>query len=499
MFARSAQVLLVIGVAAIAAAGCGGSTPPPKAATKAESAPAPVAHKVTQVTPGQKVGIMSGAGAGELTGDAKNAYEQGFQAWLAGDLERAKTLFGDAARKAPSTGAPRYSLGCVLERLGDTQGALDSYRAAYVANSKYEVAMGAYAVLLATTGHGSDAEQFLSDKLAQNKDSPALLTYKAEVKSIEGDSPGCQQIIQQALAKQPDYKDAMVAIARDYYRNHRWDLAKYALGAILDGADDGSIPPRDKGNAEALLLRGLIEREIGQRKQALADFDQAVQNRPDLFEAYVNLGEMKLEAGNASEALGPLESAVRYAPNVPVAHLDLGDCYRLLGRTGDAKSELDHALAMDSTLAGAHYDLGLLYLFSPSVPGSSSQEDQLSKAIHELELFRSMRGAKTAKGQGDDVDELLSTAKRKQSELALKKQAAAPPTDAPAAASASPAPAPSAPAKTPSTAAAPPIRTVPGKTTAPAHTKTVAPAPPKSGAPATPSGGGGNIVRELPK
>ncbi len=53
----------------------------------------------------------------------------------------------------------------------------------------------------------------------------------------------------------------MIVIARDYYRGRRWDLAQYALQAILDGADDGSIPPRDKGNGEALLLRGLIERE----------------------------------------------------------------------------------------------------------------------------------------------------------------------------------------------------------------------------------------------
>jgi tetratricopeptide (TPR) repeat protein len=503
MFVRSASLLLAVGLIGLAGASCGGSTPPPKAAAKAAPAPAPVTKKTTTATPGQKLGVISAAAAGELTGDARSAYERGFQAWISGDLDGAKTAFSEAARKAPSAGAPHYSLGCVLERLGDTQGALDEYRAAYGANSKYDVAMGAYAVLLARTGRGSDAEQFLTDKLAQYKDAPSLLVYKAEVKSIEGDSPGCQQLAQQALTKQPDDKDAMVVIARDYYRNHRWDLAKYALGAILDGADDGSIPPRDKGNAEALLLRGLIEREMGQRKQALADFDQAVQNRPDLFEAYVNLGEMKLEAGNASEALGPLESAVRYAPNVPVAHLDLGDCYRLLGRPGDAKSELDRALTMDSTLAGAHYDLGLLYLFSPTVPGASGQEDQLSKAIRELEMYKSMRGAKAIKGQGDDVDELLSTAKRKQNELALKKQAAATPTDAPAPPTApASSSAPAAPAAGPTKSLAPAMN--PTKTVAPATTPGKAPTTPppaKSAAPAKlpPSSAGGNIVRELPK
>jgi tetratricopeptide (TPR) repeat protein len=486
------------------ASGACGESPPPKVPQKAPPpAAAPVVRHVTPATPGQRTGVNGGAG--ELTGDAKASYDQGFQAWMSGDLEGAKAAFTDAARKAPTAGAPQYSLGCVLERLGDNQGARDAYRAAFSANSKYEVAMGAYALLLAQTGHGPEAEQFLSDKLAQSPDSPALITYKAEVKSIEGDSPGCQQLAQQALVKQPDFRDAMIVIARDYYRNHRWDLARYALQAILEGADDGSIPPRDKGNAESLLLRGLIEREMGQRKQALVDFDQAVEKRPDLFEAYVNSGEMKLEAGNASEAQEPLEKAVRYAPNVPIAHLDLGDCYRLLGnRQGDAKSELDRALAMDSTLAGVHYDLGLLYLFSPSVPGASSQDDQLSKAIRELETFKSMRGAKALKGQGDDVDELLSTAKRKQSELQLKKQAAAaaaappPPPAAPAPTAPAPAAAPPTPPAAPAKAAAPGARgaAAPAKGAAPA--KKAAPA--KATAPAKPPpASGGNIVRELPK
>jgi tetratricopeptide (TPR) repeat protein len=409
----------------------------------------------------------------DIPSDAKDAFSRGFAAWSAGDLVTAKSAFSEAASRAPKAASPRYSLGCVLERLGDTQGALDAYRTAYSANPKYEYAAGAYALLLARTGRGPDAESFLADKRAQNPDSVRLTTYLAEVKSIEGDSPGCQQLAQQALTKQPDFKDAMVVIARDYYRVHKWDLAKYALQAILDGADDGSIPPRDRGNGEALLLRGLIERDTGQRKQALSDLAQAIARRPDLFEAYINLGEMKLEAGNATEAQAPLEKAIRYAPNVPVAHLDLGDCYRLLGRAGDAKKEFDTALGMDSTLAGVHYDLGLLYLFSTQpVPGATGQDDQLAKAIRELETYKSMRTAKALKGPGDDVDELLSTAKRKQSELQMKNQAAAsaPAASAPPAGSA----APVAAAK-PTASAAPAAPAVPVASAAPATSAARAP------------------------
>ena len=83
-----------------------------------------------------------------------------------------------------------------------------------------------------------------------------------------------------------------------------------------------------------------------------------------------------------------------------------------------------------------------------------------------------MRSARAAKGPGDDVDELLSTAKRKQSELQLKKQAAATPP--------------------PTAASAPP----PASSGAPKPTPASTPAPAAShAAPAS----SGNIVRDLPK
>ncbi len=206
---------------------CGGAKPAANtaaqpAATTADAVAAPAAATVAPV-----VGVAAPAAASDdMPSGRQERLHQGLPAWAAGDLAGAKAAFSDAASRAPKAGGPRYSLGCVLERLGDAQGALDAYRAAYGANPKYEVAMGAYAVGLARTGRGPDAEQFLADKRAQNPDSARLTTYLAEVKSIEGDSPGCQQLAQQALTKQPDFKDAMIVIARDFYRSHRWDLAQ---------------------------------------------------------------------------------------------------------------------------------------------------------------------------------------------------------------------------------------------------------------------------------
>ena len=370
---------------------------------------------------GAQVGIVDNPDAkANLSGDAKSAYDAGWQAWLAGDLPTAKTQFSAAAQKDSKSPAPHYSLGVVYEHLGDLASAQQEYRSAFTLQPDYEFAMGAYAMSLANSGHTGEADTFLTDKKGKFPNSARIETYLAEVKSIAGDHGTAQQLAQDALRLDPDFKEAMVAIARDHYRARKMELAKYALQAILDGFGD-TTPARDKDNAEAHLIRGLIERDMpGQRSFAVKDFEAAKAKRPDMAEALIQLGSMKVEAGNGREAQPLLEAAIKFAPQSALAHLNLGDCYRLLGRVGDAKSQFDQALALDSTLAVAHYDVGLMYLYAPSIPGMSAG-DQIAAAIKELQTYKTMRGPKAAPGVQDDIDDLIARAQAKQNEL---KQAA---------------------------------------------------------------------------
>jgi Tfp pilus assembly protein PilF len=366
---------------------------------------------------GAQVGIIDNPDAkANLSGDAKSIYDAGWQAWLKGDLPAAKSNFIQAGQKDPKSPAPHYSLGVVYEHLGNLATAQQEYRTAFTLQPDYEFAMGAYALSLANSGHAGEADTFLTDKKGKFPNSARIETYLAEVKSIAGDHGSSQQLAQDALRLDPDYKEAMVAIARDHYRARKMELAKYALQAILDGFGD-TTPPRDKDNAEAHLIRGLIERDMpGQRSFAVKDFEAAKAKRPDMAEALIQLGSMKVEAGNGQEAQPLLESAVKFAPQSALAHLNLGDCYRLLGRVADAKKEFDQALALDSTLAVAHYDMGLMYLYSPSIPGMSAT-DQIAAAIKELQTYKTMRGPKAAPGVQDDIDDLTARAQAKQNEL----------------------------------------------------------------------------------
>lgn len=417
--------------AALLLAGCGGGDDKKVVApSKDATAGTPV---MTQG--GGQVGVVDSAGGSGLTGTAKSRYEEGWQAWLNGDLQTAKKKFQEAGEADPKSASPPYSLGIVEERLGNAAAAQQAYRTAFSNNPEHEISMCAYALSLASGGHPGEADTFLTDKRGKRQNSPRLTACNAELKSIAKDHGTAQQLAQDALRMDPDFKDAMVTIARDHYRARKLDLAKYALQAILDGFGDAS-PARDKENAEARLLRGLIYRETGARAVALTDFEAAVKRRPDLVEGLINLGSMRLEAGNATEAQPVLESATRFGPSSAIAHLNLGDCYRLLGRYGDAKKEFDIALSHDSSLAAAHYDLGLMFLTAPTIPGNTA-DGQVSTAIKELETYRTMRGPKAPPGVQDDIDDLIARAKAKQAEL---KQTPAATAAAPAAAPAAGAP-----------------------------------------------------------
>jgi Tfp pilus assembly protein PilF len=451
--AASSRALLA-GAAWVAAlvVACAGGTEQQGPARSAESAALPASQGQPSVQ--APAAALEGAGATDvpsgrdqklgprprINAKAAQEYAQGIQAFARGDLRAARTQFLLAIQSDPKAYQAHYSLGVVRERLGDAAGAGSSYLKALTIVADYEPAIVAEAMLLATTNRADQAERFLGEQLAKMPQSAAIPAALSEVKSIQGDSGSAQRLAQEALKKNPDYRPAMLALARDHYRSRRLDLALYTLKGILDGFGPEN-PPRDKENAEAAMLRGLIYKEQGNRAGELEQLRRAVSLRPDLVEARLHLAVTLLEAGNADEAVQLLEMAARYDPNNVFVRLNLGDAYRLQGRADVARPQLEWVAAQRPDLAQVQYDLGLLYLFSESVPGVAPR-DAAQKAIEALEKFKELRSRAEAAG---DIDELITRAKSKKALIESESAEDAAATDvAPAsagAAAATPAPA----------------------------------------------------------
>jgi tetratricopeptide (TPR) repeat protein len=405
-----------------------GETPPPKAPTSGVTGAQQGALTANSQTLTPSMGMTDAPSSGQasnrpkMSAAADQKYRAGMQAFQSGTLDVAEAQFQQATESDPKAYQAYYSLGVVRERKSNTTGALSAYAKAIAVVPDYEPAIIAYGVLTAREGKADEAEQYLNGRLAKMEKSAAVTTALAEVKSLRGESGSAQKLAQEALKINPDYRPAMVTLARDHYRSRRLDLALYSLQGILDGYGPEN-PPRDKDNPEALLIRGLIHKERNERAAAMNDFRRVIELRPDLVEARVHLAGYLLESGNAAEASPQLEWALRYDRDNLLARLNLGDAYRLLGRTNEAKQQLEWVADKDPKLPQVRYSLGLLYLFGESIPGVAPK-DAATKAVAAFEEYKRLKPRSTV-GQADDADELIAAAKSKKAVIESQEEEAA--------------------------------------------------------------------------
>jgi Tfp pilus assembly protein PilF len=382
------------------------------------------AGKEGEPSSGAEEAAGASRGGPAMSAEAASAYAAGMAAFQSGDLKGAGDQFSKAISADRRAYPAHVALAVVQERRGEMARALESYAAALAVAPDFGPAIAGRVRLLLSMGRGGEAETFVRGLSAKYPDSAAVLSALAEVMSARGDSTSAQELAQKALKKDPDYRPAMVALARDHYRARRLDLALYTLTAILDGYGDEN-PPRDKNNADARLLRALIFKEQGKRKAAIDEFTAVVGLRPDLVEPRLHLAVYMLEAGNATDARPILEEALKYEPSSVLVHLNLGDAYRLLGKPKDALDHLNWVSRKDESLPQTHYNLGLVYLFSTGVPGLN-EEQAIDRAIESFERFKKLE-PRAVRGSGDDVDELIARAKNKKAIIeAMKEQPAAP-------------------------------------------------------------------------
>ncbi len=393
--------------------------------------PVDVANASSEGGPAESTGAEPAGGARgdglDMSPEAARAYAAGLEAFKTGDLKGAGEQFSKAIKADAQAYPAHVAMGVVHERRSEMARALESYASALAIKPDFGPAISARVRLLLSMGRAAEAETFARGLAAKYPESAAVLAALAEVMSARGDSTSAQELAQKALKKDPDYRPAMVTLARDHYRARRLDLALYTLTAILDGYGQEN-PPRDKNNADARLLRALIFKEQGKRKAAIDELVVVLALRPDLVEARLHLAAYMLEAGNATEARPILEEALKYDASNVLVHLNLGDAYRLLGKPKDALDHLTWVSRKDNSLPQTHYNLGLVYLFSTSVPGLN-EEQAIDHAIEAFERFKKL-SPRAARGAGDDVDELIARAKNKKAIIeAMKEQPAAPSGD----------------------------------------------------------------------
>lgn len=202
-----------------------------------------------------------------------------------------------AARAA----APARNDGLALEKRGDLDGALQSYRSAYEAQPENPATGRDLARILARRGDLRSARSVLDASLKRTPDDVELLTFKAVLARLEGDTEGSYLSAKAALVRSPGHSGATLELARALTKQRKTTLAEAMLMRAAEAA------PND-----ARLSFGLAEiaRAMGDDARALAELQTAAAKDPKDASVQAAIGSLALAHRDYARARQAYERAI---------------------------------------------------------------------------------------------------------------------------------------------------------------------------------------------
>lgn len=97
---------------------------------------------------------------------------------------------------------------------------------------------------------------------------------------------------------------------------------------------------------------------LGRDAEAIPEYKKVIELNPQIYEAYVNLGQTLIRSREAAAAIEPLQKAVALKPGEFKAHFYLGEALFEMQRFDDAVPAYTEAIKLDASSAPATLGLG---------------------------------------------------------------------------------------------------------------------------------------------
>jgi tetratricopeptide (TPR) repeat protein len=142
--------------------------------------------------------------------------------------------------------------------------------------------------------------------------------------------------------------------------------------------------PGEPAELDALVALADREQNAGRLAEAAAAYRKIVLLRPDIAEAYNNLGNVLVGQGRLDEAAAQFERAAALNPDLFQAHNNLGNVLRVQGKLDRAMAQYKQAIALRPNLAEAYNNLGSVLLDLCQFDAAAAQLERAVKLKPDL-------------------------------------------------------------------------------------------------------------------
>jgi tetratricopeptide (TPR) repeat protein len=207
------------------------------------------------------------------------------------------------------------------------------------------------------------------------------LDHLGNLRAARQDYPGAEQLLQQALAADPDNPDSAVDLAITELYSGDMPKAETDTKAVLQKNPD---------HVRSHVLLGKIDFLQG-NYQAAADELQAALALATDFDVAYSLALADLELKKTSLATVLFDEMKNSLPESAQLHILIGRAFLATGYPQLATKEFERATTLDSKYPQLHFYLGLASLFSAQAPDVAYGENQLDLGKAEASLQEAMK------------------------------------------------------------------------------------------------------------
>ena len=325
-----------------------------------------------------------------------------------GKTDAARLSLGNDQDNAPASAETWFTLAYSefeRKRYADAEKA---YRKAIAIAPEHTRAWLGLGIVLSATHRNKEAELAFDEGLKFKPDNPEvvinLLTYRANIRRLQGNPQAALADIEAALKINPDFAPTLrmlgilktqsgdVKATADAFRKltasgHADADEWVSLGESLEklGYKTQALEALEKAeklapdSTRVLQAMTWFHGRNGDQQKALAYIEHALKLDSSDARIWSNKGYALLKLGRLPESISALETAVVLDPQFANAWINLGDAQMQSNSLGNAIKSLEKAIALTPAATDARYNLAKAYLSTGQTEKARTHADALLK------------------------------------------------------------------------------------------------------------------------